>query len=227
MEVRVFLATPNKMNNFKIIDNVIEEYTGSEKTVVIPNFIKRIGMKSFAYNDKIQEVIIPANVEYIDSLAFDGSSLKRVYILNPKILIDVEAFDHCYDLSDIYFRGSKEEWDSTILINDDIEELIIPSEFKIHFNYYSYEEIISGINDGSILEVTFAVSNYNHYRHCVLSRKDEYIELTLNNDEVSKYYGEFLDKERVFLFKGKGKFNLKEIYNNIEIIELKLAPRVL
>ena len=215
------------MNNFKIIDNVIEEYTGSEKTVVIPNFIKRIGMKSFAYNDKIQEVIFPANVEYIDSLAFDGSSLKRVYILNPKILIDVEAFDHCYDLSDIYFRGSKEEWDSSILTNDDIEELMIPSNCRIHFNYYSYEEIINGINSGAILEVAFALSNYNHYRHCVLSRKDEYIELRLNNDEVSKYYGEFLDKERVFIFKGKGKFNLKDIFKNIEIIELKLAPRVL
>lgn len=98
----------------------------------------------------------------------------------------------------------------------------------------SYEELIEGINNGRIEEVHFSVLNYAHYRSCYLRRAYIYspilqkkvfscIELILTEDgkEKSSYAGEFLDRYQLFNIKGKGKFTLKQIYKNIEVLSVK------
>ncbi len=102
----------------------------------------------------------------------------------------------------------------------------------------SYEELIKGINSGEIEEVHFSVTTYSHYRSCYLRRayifspalnKNVFanIELILTEDksEWSRYAGPFEDKFKVFNIKGKGKFTLKEIYKNVEILSIKYAEK--
>ncbi len=96
---------------------------------------------------------------------------------------------------------------------------------------YTYEEIIKGINEGTLDEVRFAIPSYPHYRDCVLRRvyleingikSFECIEMRLTKDgsEKSLYYGLFKYKEKLFNIKGKGRFTFKEIFNRIEIKEV-------
>ena len=98
----------------------------------------------------------------------------------------------------------------------------------------SYKELIDGINNGTLNDVHFKLTTYNHYRSCHLRRKYVYIEildkwsfdcieLSLCDDgsEVSYYHGTFKDKEKLFHIKGKGSFTLKEVYKDIEIISIE------
>ncbi len=101
-----------------------------------------------------------------------------------------------------------------------------------------YEELIKGINNGDIEEVHFSVMTYSHYRSCYLRRAYifspslnkyvfSHIELVLTEDksEWTKYARDFTDRHSVFVIKGKGKFTLKEIYKNIEILSIKYAEK--
>ena len=102
----------------------------------------------------------------------------------------------------------------------------------------SYDELINGINNGEIEEVHFSLLTYPHYRSCYLKRATffspilnknvfSHIELVLTEDgsECSKYAGRFEDKYPLFVIKGKGKFTLKQVYKNIEILSIKYAEK--
>ena len=101
-----------------------------------------------------------------------------------------------------------------------------------------YEELINGINSGDIEEVHFSVTSYAHYRSCYLRRAYifspilnknvfSHIELVLTEDQSEKsiYYGPFKDKYPVFVIKGKGKFILKQIYQDVEILSVKYKDK--
>ena len=105
-------------------------------------------------------------------------------------------------------------------------------------NKLSYEELINGINNGDIDEVHFSVTSYAHYRSCYLKRAYyfspilnktvfSHVELILTEDQSEKsiYYGPFGDKYPVFVIKGKGKFNLKQIYKDVEILSVKYKDK--
>ena len=93
--------------------------------------------------------------------------------------------------------------------------------------------MLDGVNKGKLDDVHFFIDGYNHYHSCHLKRKYqkyelidepvfECIELSLCDDgsESSFYHGEFLDKEKVFNIKGKGRFTLREIFNLVKFISI-------
>ena len=96
---------------------------------------------------------------------------------------------------------------------------------------YTYEQIVNGINEGTIDEVRFSVTIYSHYKNCVLRRvylnigginSFECIEMVLTKDgsERSRYHGPFHDRYRLFNIKGRGRFTLREIFKYVEIKEV-------
>ena len=95
----------------------------------------------------------------------------------------------------------------------------------------TYEQLMQGINDGSIEECCFSIKGYNHYHYCSLHhryltfgeiKQHDCIELTLTKDgsENSLYYGRFKDAEKLFRIKGKGCFTLREMWKHVEIISV-------
>lgn len=67
------------------------QFTESDiKSIEIPDNIESIGYAGFLNCNNLQSVIIPVSVKYI-----------RHY-----------AFYHCNNLSDIYYQGTKAQWDS-------------------------------------------------------------------------------------------------------------------
>lgn len=124
-------------------------------SISIPNSVKRIGWGAFRNCTKITSIAIPDSVTRIDDAAFknceslknitipdgvkyicwstfkDCSSLTSITIPNSITHIDVSSFYNCKNLKNVYFKGSKEDWDS-IEIEDENENL---TNATTHYNY--------------------------------------------------------------------------------------------
>lgn len=88
-------------NEFKIRENVLYAYYGTEKNVVIPNGVQRIYEKAFRFSD-IESVVIPETVETIEYEAFQFcKNLVRVEIPKSVNFISVTAFEFCNKLETI------------------------------------------------------------------------------------------------------------------------------
>lgn len=88
--------------------------------IVIPDGVTSIGYYSFAYNPNLSSVIIPESVTYIDEGAFGGDD----------------------GLSDVYYKGSTEQW-AQIAVEQENDCLI---NANIHYNYghtHSYTEVVT------------------------------------------------------------------------------------
>ena len=96
-----------------------------------------------------------------------------------------------------------------------------------------YCEFIEKINSGEIKKMHFSVLNYPHYRNCVIEYeidrpkenvKIEIITVTLTADksEQASFYKTFKEDCKLFDFKRKGKFTLKQIWKHITINSVEL-----
>lgn len=107
-------ALPQKIqelqySDFIVNNNVLEEYWGSDKTVLIPKDVKVIGDHAFAENDSVTKIVIPNSVTYVDATAFE----------NCKNLEQIEAPQHL--LRNIYENNPN----VVVINNSDIQEITI------------------------------------------------------------------------------------------------------
>lgn len=146
-----------EINGFILSDDltVITDYKGDNKDLVLPKGVKeikdfsfmdkgitsivlnedlqRIGNRAFQGNDFI-EIIIPKSVSEIGYCAFNCCyNLKKITILNPKVSVYVDSFDHCYEMEDIYFNGTQKEFEDAIL-NYDEDGFYLSANPTIHFS---------------------------------------------------------------------------------------------
>ena len=64
-------AAASNLNDFKIENGVLIEYTGAEACVVIPEGVMEIGDAAFACCERLRSVSIPESVTHIGDDAFD------------------------------------------------------------------------------------------------------------------------------------------------------------
>ena len=82
--------------------------------------VTEIGNYAFLRCTSLKEVVIPQSVTSIGSSAFNYcTSLKEIVIPDSVTTIGDSAFDGCDELTTVYYRGSKEQWDSIIGSNKD------------------------------------------------------------------------------------------------------------
>ena len=87
---------------------VLSKYTGNEEEVAIPSLAVSISAYAFKGCSKLKRVIIPKTLQSIDNLAFVG----------------------CHSLKDVYFAGSKAEYQAKNAVNR-----AFSADVKVHFNY--------------------------------------------------------------------------------------------
>ena len=82
-------------------------------SVTIPNDVYDIEAQTFQHCEKLTSITIPDNVTSVGSRAFAFcKNLTKVTIPSSVNRIEWEAFTGCDKLTDIYYGGSKAQWDA-------------------------------------------------------------------------------------------------------------------
>ena len=116
-------------------------------SITIPNSVTTIGDLAFGECCDLTSITIPDSVTSIGYAAFgECHGLVSVTIPDSVTTIGEGAFSECYGLTDVYFKGTKAQWDA-ISIGEDNEYLVNAS---IHYNHASTTK---GYVDEKISEV--------------------------------------------------------------------------
>lgn len=134
------------------------EYCKSLTDITLPNSITILGGDAFCYCTSLTSITIPDSVISIDG-AFRGCiSLTSIIIPNSVTSIGKDAFEYCNNLKNILYSGSKEEWnsikigeDNSCLTNADIHynsefvETVSPTCVEKGYDFYTCSECKDGV----------------------------------------------------------------------------------
>ena len=126
------------LKKFKIPNNVTSigfrafYRCDSLESITIPNSVTSIGTSAFNRCSSLKSIIIPDSIKSIGHGTFDGcSSLTSITIPDSVTSIDAMAFYECDNLIDVYYLGTKEQWNS-ITISKANDALLNATK---HYNY--------------------------------------------------------------------------------------------
>ena len=118
--------------------------------IKISNNVKNIGFGAFSGCISLKNITIPDSVTNIESCSFSFcTNLKSVTISNSVTNIEEAAFKYCENLTDVYYKGTEEQWNQ-INIDNGNECL---NNAKIHFNYKDATGDINGDGDFTVSDV--------------------------------------------------------------------------
>lgn len=102
-------------------------YAAKAKRILLPDGVREVGGKAFGCA-AVEELTLPRSVETVGNRAFDCAEIRVLRIENPDVFFYPEIIDHCYDLEDVYFAGTKEQWDKAF----DTEFQPYSAAFRLH-----------------------------------------------------------------------------------------------
>lgn len=74
---------------------------------------------TFQYNTKLKNIVIPEGITTIERWGFvDCINLISITLPNSLSLVRVYAFDRCSSLRDVYYNGTRKEWQAIDIQND-------------------------------------------------------------------------------------------------------------
>jgi len=127
----ILVKVKNNITNFEILNTTKIIYNSafysckSLKSIVIPDSVTSIGKRAFTACSSLTSVTMGVGVIRIDDYAFSGcSELARLTMYNGVTDIGISVFEHCDQLTDIYFSGTKAQWD-VIRVENSIDARVV------------------------------------------------------------------------------------------------------
>ena len=108
-------------------------FSGCEslRLAVIPDSVTSIGRHAFDCCRSLTSVTIPEGVTSIDKCSFlDCELLQSVSIPKSVTVIGEHAFEYCTSLTDIYYAGSKEDWNGINILDYNNSLLLSDIHYK-------------------------------------------------------------------------------------------------
>ena len=100
------------------------------KSLVIPKGITRVKPYTFTYCKSLTSVTVPEGVTAIGTRAYGGcSNVTKVTLPKSLKSIDENAFEYCSGIKDVYYNGSRSDWNK---IKIGLRNISV-TEAKIHF----------------------------------------------------------------------------------------------
>ena len=104
----------------------------------IPNGVINIENEAFHNCDNLTNVVVPYGVTEIGSYVFSNcNNLVKIILPNTLSYIGIYNFYHTKTLTEVWFGGTEQEWNSIVISELGNEPLL---EATIHFNYGSTDE---------------------------------------------------------------------------------------
>ena len=106
----------------------------SLSSVTIPDSVKSIGYGAFGNCSALTEIVIPDTATSIGELVFYGcSALTEITIPDSVTSICKEAFGLCSELKNVYYTGSKSDWESVSIENgnDALKNATITYNYRV------------------------------------------------------------------------------------------------
>ncbi len=129
-----------------VVGECIFAFNENLETVIIENGVEEIGGGAFFDARAIKNVVIPNSVKTLGMAAFGNCiSLESLVIPASVTRIDTGAFYDCVKLTDIYYKGSQEQWNE-IEISEEFHNL---DGITVHYNYAAVDDILP--EDGQII----------------------------------------------------------------------------
>ena len=134
------------------------------KQCIIPDNVTDIGEYAFAACSSLTSITIPNSVTCIDAYTFMRcSSLTSITIPNSVTSIEYGAFNECSSLTDVYYTGTKAEWekidiDNSYNGNDDLLNATIHYSDIAPSTIYSADKVSTQITSGK-LKITLNVDD--------------------------------------------------------------------
>ena len=167
-----YIYVDNANSEIKSVDDVLLSANGvklllyakakTETEYIVPNTVRTIYPKAFENCDNLTYVVIPSGVAAIQESTFkDSQNLSRISIPASVTIISNNAFSGCLSLSDVYYSGTKSQWEDVIIGsgNDYLKNAVIhctdgdingEEETPTYYNIYaSVSPEGSGIVEGA------------------------------------------------------------------------------
>ena len=106
----------------------------SLSNIIFPESIKTISRGAFQNCRSLLSIVLPDGLGSIDDYTFAGCcNLSSIVIPKSVHSVEIDAFSGCDKLTDVYYKGSKKEWNNNVII-EDYNELL---DAAFHYNYSS------------------------------------------------------------------------------------------
>ena len=145
-------------------------------SITIPNSVTSIGERMFGDCDNLSSITIPDSVISIGDKAFVScDSLTSIIIPNSVTSIGDGAFSDCNSLTDVYYNGTKEDWD-LIKIGVSNEPLInamtkMPENEGATMNISDKKDSITVMPEAVDINNTFLLALYKNNRLVAIQTK--------------------------------------------------------
>lgn len=173
------LESVNLSDNLTIIEEGLFSDSQNLTNVSLGDNLTSIGDMAF-FRCNIVNIEIPDNVTTIGMWAFYLNPLESVSLGNGIKRIESGAFEYCDGIVDVYYNGTKYDWDNTIYFGECNESLL---NANIHFVFDTYD----------LGEETYSFGNYTKC-NCSNNGKGHCFGMSITS---AGYFNDILDITKV------------------------------